>query len=613
MAARKPRRPLRYLEVLPVDLLRDAGAGASPVQCDISLGGRSSHSCEIGGNNAAARRRAADGAELWPGSVLIELADDELLGGGGGGATAAAAEADNLTVGVRYDRAGETVEVGSLSLSLADAAQKENHKRWLEAPVSASGGRSAKNLLQLRARVHDALEEDGGAEPLPLVPASALRQPKQPAPAHPRPPPPRPATIAAAARAAGVPSPKTLIMVEADAALLAPGTPVTRFRSKFFGQPSATELADSLRSVLGVQASPDDLELVDASSGSLVEPAALENGAAVRLRARRTPPPAAKLSPGKVQFTHEEVLTIDKVDESLAATTARTVKAGETERRVKAEKAAVARRGQEAVKQAGAARGARSALLGVEPEPEPEPELRPEQIQQQAGVQDEEARRAALSRHLRQTSMRAVDVGTSKTDTMKSDLDDVTGVLSENITMAVQRGESLTELELQSEELVRLSARFHSLGRQISEAERKKFAATILQAIVRGFLSRIRNKKGYYSLRLYVKKLAHDPAEMAMMGLDDDGNPVESVHTVWSNQTVQEFLDKECRGLHGPSGACDGRFDVCHSPPSSLHVHLTWDKCRRLSNKRPIWLEKTWDANRVADEESLTIFWHWDF
>ena len=35
---------------------------------------------------------------------------------------------------------------------------------------------------------------------------------------------------------------------------VAPGSPVTRFRSKFFGKPSAVELTESLRSVLGVDA-----------------------------------------------------------------------------------------------------------------------------------------------------------------------------------------------------------------------------------------------------------------------------------------------------------------------------------------------------------------------
>jgi len=184
--------------------------------------------------------------------------------------------------------------------------------------------------------------------------------------------------------------------------------------------------------------------------------------------------------------------------------------------------------------------------------------------------------------------------------------------LTENINLAVERGANITDLEEQSEELKRLAARFHVLGRQISEAERQKFAATFLQAIARGFLARMRNKKGYYSLRLYVKKLAHDPAEMAS-GVDDNGNPNEAIYTVWSNQLVQDFLDKETKGMHGPSGAYDGRFDLCHSPPASLHVHMTWDKCRRLSNRRPIWADKTWEDNGVVDEESLTIFWHWDF
>ena len=84
-------------------------------------------------------------------------------------------------------------------------------------------------------------------------------------------------------------------------------------------------------------------------------------------------------------------------------------------------------------------------------------------------------------------------------------------MLSENVTLATERGESITELEAQSVELVRLSARFHALGRQISEAERQKFAATFLQAVVRGFLQRMRNRHGIYSLQIFVKKLRHDP------------------------------------------------------------------------------------------------------
>ena len=84
-------------------------------------------------------------------------------------------------------------------------------------------------------------------------------------------------------------------------------------------------------------------------------------------------------------------------------------------------------------------------------------------------------------------------------------------MLSENVTLATERGESITELEAQSVELVRLSARFHALGRQISEAERQKFAATFLQAVVRGFLQRMRNRHGIYSLQILVKKLRHDP------------------------------------------------------------------------------------------------------
>ena len=610
------KRSKRFLEILPVELLRDAGSGDSPLHCDISLGGRNAQSCELGGRAATLRHPAS--GKLWPGSVLLELAGDLLTADGDG--------SDVLTVGVRFDRGGETVDVGSTTLSLSDAAQKEDHRRWLDAPISATGGRSTKNLLQLKARLHEDLgtEQEAQEQQEQRVdgdaPEGVLRRPKHPTSAHPRPPPPRasataskPTTTAkpAAAAVSGAPSPKTVIVVEADPALLKPGTPVTSFRSKFFGKPSAAELADSLRSVLGVPKDAGEVELVDASRGTPVEPRALENGAAVRLQRCRTPPPKGN---GRVQFTHEEVVSIEQVDASIAATAAQTTKSAKLARHAQAEEVTAAHA------RVGRANLLSTAKFAPGPEPEPEPEVEPQLASQQqeqlapaaSGAVNEAARQADILQYLSENDIRAVDIDTSAAEAVKAELAQVRGVLRENITLAEQRGSSLADLEEQAIEMRRLAARFHVLGKQISEAERKKFAATILQAIVRGFLARMRNKKGIYSLRLYVKKLAHDPAEMAS-GVDDDGNPHEAIYTVWSNQIVQDFLDQETKGMHGPSGAYDGRFDLCHSPPASLHVHMTWDKCRRLSNRRPIWADKTWEENGVADEENLTVFWHWDF
>ena len=106
-APRQLRTPRRLLEVLPVELLRDAGAGSSPVHCDLAIGGTKT-SCELGGEAATLRRTAS--GKLWPGSVLIELAPED----GGGGTP----EAD-LTVDVRFDGSEGTVAVGSTTLSLS--------------------------------------------------------------------------------------------------------------------------------------------------------------------------------------------------------------------------------------------------------------------------------------------------------------------------------------------------------------------------------------------------------------------------------------------------------------------------------------------------------------
>ena len=106
-APRQLRTPRRLLEVLPVELLRDAGAGSSPVHCDFAIGGTKT-SCELGGEVATLRRTAS--GKLWPGSVLIELAPEDGAGGG-------TPEAD-LTVDVRFDGAEGTVAVGSTTLSL---------------------------------------------------------------------------------------------------------------------------------------------------------------------------------------------------------------------------------------------------------------------------------------------------------------------------------------------------------------------------------------------------------------------------------------------------------------------------------------------------------------
>ena len=104
-----------------------------------------------------------------------------------------------------------------------------------------------------------------------------------------------------------------------------------------------------------------------------------------------------------------------------------------------------------------------------------------------------------------------------------------------------------------------------------------------------------------------------------------------------SDQTVQEFLDKQTKGMDGPSGALrnalrhpplrnavttwrvpragafDGHFDICRSPPAAVHAHLSWDKCRRIARRKPVRRNKSWDENRVEDGQSLTIFWNWDF
>merc|ERR1719261_729545 len=118
----------------------------------------------------------------------------------------------------------------------------------------------------------------------------------------------------------------------------------------------------------------------------------------------------------------------------------------------------------------------------------------------------------------------------------------------------------------------------------------------------------MRNRHGIYSLQILVKKLRHDPDGDA--GLE---TPPDEVYTVLSDQTVQEFLDKQTKGMDGPSGAFDGHFDICRSPPAAVHAHLSWDKCRRIARRKPVRRNKSWDENRVEDGQSLTIFWNWDF
>ena len=112
-------KPKRFLEVLPVELLRDAGSGDSPLHCDISLGGRHAQSCEFGGSSASLRRTAS--GKLWPGSVLIELAGD-LAGSDGSGR-------DCLTVGVRFDRDGETLGAPP-SLCLTQRIKRTTGDGW---------------------------------------------------------------------------------------------------------------------------------------------------------------------------------------------------------------------------------------------------------------------------------------------------------------------------------------------------------------------------------------------------------------------------------------------------------------------------------------------------
>ena len=174
----------------------------------------------------------------------------------------------------------------------------------------------------------------------------------------------------------------------------------------------------------------------------------------------------------------------------------------------------------------------------------------------------------------------------------------------------LRAGEDLGELEEKTDELVRLSARFHALGRQLSEKEKQQFAATFLQAVVRGFLARILKRNGAYLLRIYIKTLRHDPAEH--VGADSDAyEPEDVAHTVKSTQRVGDFLAVVTKGMQGPVGAYDGRFELCRSPKHVRHVHLTWGKCRRLAAKSPVWADRSWDENGIADNDQLTMFWHW--
>ena len=57
-------------------------------------------------------------------------------------------------------------------------------------------------------------------------------------------------------------------------------------------------------------------------------------------------------------------------------------------------------------------------------------------------------------------------------------------MVRENVSLAVERGGNLEDLEDKTVELVRLSKRFHMLGRKLSEQEKKKLAATFLQVML---------------------------------------------------------------------------------------------------------------------------------
>ena len=183
MAVRQPRQPRsvrRVLEVLPIELLRDVKTGGRPLQCSIKVGKCNPIQCQLGGAQKAHSK--GSNPDLWPGSVLIDIPNEpDTL-----------PEDNFVTLGVSFDgENGGTVDIGSTSFSVGDLGTKDTHRRWLEAPVldksPVQSKRSARNLLQLKARLHESLvvNVDQQDEPVIEVPKPE-RQPRQPRSNHPR-------------------------------------------------------------------------------------------------------------------------------------------------------------------------------------------------------------------------------------------------------------------------------------------------------------------------------------------------------------------------------------------------------------------------------------------
>ena len=124
-----------------------------------------------------------------------------------------------------------------------------------------------------------------------------------------------------------------------------------------------------------------------------------------------------------------------------------------------------------------------------------------------------------------------VNIQSKQTIAIRADVDRAGTVLRENLALAAARGADLHSLNDKAVELVLLSKRFHMLGRKLSEEEKRKMAATFLQAMVRGFLARLLRRSGGYLMRIYIKTLRHDPAEESEKD-HDFYEPVERAYTV---------------------------------------------------------------------------------
>eukprot|EP01047_Picozoa_sp_COSAG01_P008712 COSAG01_NODE_346_length_18524_cov_35.929661_11_plen_207_part_00 len=85
---------------------------------------------------------------------------------------------------------------------------------------------------------------------------------------------------------------------------------------------------------------------------------------------------------------------------------------------------------------------------------------------------------------LRDSNLRAVAIETTDVQALRAEVERVSSVVRENVSLAVERGGNLEDLEDKTVELVRLSKRFHMLGRKLSEQEKKKLAATFLQVML---------------------------------------------------------------------------------------------------------------------------------